>query len=316
MLRNSHGDLLVDNTILSAFSTCSTRAMVLYGYDLEPVGNENMPAKAGQAIHSALETYLVNGSLDMALDRFNAEYAGTEVPEGDRLEFGNVQRIIYHWMLDNPPASLPFEVIETELPFEIPLVPGINYVGRIDAIVRPRHSNKLLVLDHKATGRLDALFKRQFTLSSQMSGYVWAAQQIFAPKRISGIWINAIDVSVIPSSNRSCRKHPGEKYIDCGIRHLKHEMLGPYYRSPRELQGWYQDAVQLAEAWRDFTEAYGDDYRMIQSVPQEGRWQYQACVMCPVHEFCTTGRKPGALRSTMQKRQWTPLTETEDGENS
>ena len=67
----------------------------------------------------------------------------------------------------------------------------IEYGGIYDLLVE--FSGHLYVVDHKSTSVLGPMYFNQFKPNNQMTGYVWAAQQM-SSKKIDGAIINAIGV--------------------------------------------------------------------------------------------------------------------------
>ena len=66
----------------------------------------------------------------------------------------------------------------------------LAWSGRIDALV---HANGLArVCDHKTTSIMGDNFAQDFTLSNQVLGYVWAAQQLWPQHNVLGFVVNAL----------------------------------------------------------------------------------------------------------------------------
>ena len=262
--------LYVDNTTLSAFASCPTKAMVKYGYNKELADTVNMPAEAGIAIHKGLEHYLMGGTEDEAIAIFQEAYeelATSQVDVGDRLGYDNVRAVLLSWIERHAINDLPYRIQDAshvEIPFDLPLTQDgkIRYVGRIDAIVQRKDgANVWYVMDTKSTGMPDGKFRRQFIIGSQMTGYVWAARQLFGD-HIAGVFINVVHVASVPSSLGGCRTHK-TPYSECGFLHPKHELLPPFLRSEREVNDWLLDARVLATQWRQHLEWYGDDFNNL-----------------------------------------------------
>lgn len=302
----------VDNTTLSTFAQCTTKAMLLYGWHLDMLDHRANAAQAGVAVHQAMAMWFRGKSIETAREAFAAayqQYSLDHVADGDRLAWANIDKILTYWFTQHPLEHLPFWIDPdtVELPFTVPLSPdgSIYYTGRIDALVQPRHGNKWYVLDTKTTGQPGALFERQFPMSPQLSGYCWAMEHQLG-RRINGAWINQIHLDVVPSSTRTCKVH-AKPYADCGLLHQKHALLGPFTRSPGELRAWHADALVLARAWQEFVQAYPTS-QSVGALPQEGKWLHDACKFCQFFEFCQVGRPESQLTTHMVQRVWNPLT--------
>lgn len=288
------GILYVDNSTLSSFQTCPTKAMVSYGWNLVPTETSNAPAEAGTALHKAIEIHLAGGSLDECRQALHGAYYdfSLRIAHGDRLGFDNVQLVLESWIERNPLHELPYAIHGAdyiEMPFDLPFGEGVRYVGKLDALVHRHDGQALYVLDTKSTGNPDYKFRKQFNIGSQMTGYVWAADQMF-DEPIAGIFINVVHVGVVPTSNSKCKIHKGFTYSECGYMHPKHELIGPKFRSPRALASWEKDARALAQAWRKTYLRFIDNIDDIDELPQYGKWVYQACGLCDLHDFCRTDR--------------------------
>lgn len=72
---------------------------------------------------------------------------------------------------------LTWDVIATELTFEVPLTEDVVYTGTIDLIVRDRGDNKIYFLDHKTTTSID-MYDKNSDMDRQISRYWWALQKI------------------------------------------------------------------------------------------------------------------------------------------
>lgn len=104
----------------------------------------------------------------------------------------------------NPAIEVPFAVPLGELEINGPLLvrnPAgdiaekefstlkIIWTGRIDLIIK-REGN-IFLMDHKTTSMMGPQYFKEFDLSSQVYGYVWAASKLLNT-RISGFLVNAL----------------------------------------------------------------------------------------------------------------------------
>lgn len=308
------GKLHVDNSILSALATCETQAMMKYGYSLIPPDASVAPLRAGTAVHKALEVHFTGGNMAQvlhALDEHYAEWAKANVKDDDRLSFENVREIVKSWIWHHPLVQLPYNVKYAngqpmaELPFSYPLVDDIFFVGAIDLVGTRVDGEGVLLIDTKSTGRVDQMFLDGFHLSSQMSGYAWALEQML-DRPISAIYINVVDMRTVPNSpTRKCREHK-VTYNECGYAHMKHQLAGPYYRSAHMLKRWYKNAVRLAKQWKALLDKNADDVHNIGRVAQSGMFRYQVCNRCEYSNFCRTGRKVDATDQLFTFAPWHP----------
>lgn len=307
------GKLYVDNSILSTLATCETQAMMRYGYSLAPGETSRAPLQAGSAVHKALEAHFVGDTLWVCLDILEREYAAwarANVPEGDRLAYDNVREVVKSWIYHHPLERLPYQVMidvdgtpMAERKFAYPLAPGIDFVGAIDLVGTRTDGQGVILIDTKTTGRVDQMFLEGFHLSSQMSGYAWALEQMLG-RPITSIYINVVDMRLVPSSpTRKCRDHK-TVYAECGYLHMNHQLAGPYYRSEALLKRWHKNAVRLAKQWKTLLDNNADETYNIGRVAQSGMFRYQVCNRCEFSNFCRTGRKVD--QSNLVPEVWYP----------
>lgn len=310
------GILYVDNSTLCSFSMCELQATIRYGLNLKPDSGDNAPAKAGTAIHAAIEAHYLGASKEEALQHLHEQYydyALLNIDASDRLGYDNVRAVADSWITRYPLSELPYVPSKDhiEVPFRLPLLDdgSIVYVGRIDALVQSHNGRTWYVLDTKSTGRLDEKFKKGFNLAPQFSGYIWAAQQLWNLP-VDSFFVNAVDVSLVPGSTRQCGTHR-TKYNQCGYLHLKHQLIGPIKRLPEQIDDWLYSARQQALKWKkqlDKVAKYGDG--VIALTPATGEFTYQACALCDYHKFCCTGRN--LKNSNFVYEEWIPSDLAED----
>lgn len=304
------GILYVDNSTLMSFAECETKAMMQYGYNLRPVDDLMAPARAGTAVHAALEVHYNGGTLGEAMNALYDsyyEFATTHIEAGDRLAYDNVVKIVESWIQSYPLDSLPYRIFEDgpsiEAAFDVPLTEGIRFVGRFDAIGTRTDGRGLYLIDTKSSGQLGSLFQRQFYLSTQLSGYWYALEQLgYQP---TAAYINALDMRIMPSSNRKCTLHKSP-YRDCGFLHMKHGLLGPFHRTHAQISTWLCNAIRIAFAWKVHLDLYGASVYDIKEVAQSGMFRYQMCERCGLFDFCRQGRPVDNADIAFRHDEWRP----------
>lgn len=304
------GVLYVDNSILSTYATCPLKAMISYGLDRRPVGPENPNLKMGKAIHTALEYYFTKSPPQTCLNILKAEYedwAKQNIFDNKRLSWQNIENVFKSWMNKYPQNKLPFRVAleNVEIAVDVPLNKegDIIFTGRIDMLAHARYGESMFAVDHKCTGTLDARKKKEYSMTSQMSGYLWALREM--GKDISGIYINAVHVGVVPTSERKCKTHK-VYYEECGFLHMNHELMGPYHRSDDDLNEWHQDALLLAQEWKSALDYVDGDITKINDLQQRGKWIYQGCVNCDWYDYCKSGKPNHWINEQTVIDPWKP----------
>jgi hypothetical protein len=303
------GLVVVSGSTLKDATTC-TLADVLRHALKRTVPDENGKRTCGSAVHVGMAEFLKAspqdaGSSEIALEVFDDTYKDWSdahcLPEewiGDdgasRLSpnprrWENVRVILSEWF--DAHQTLDYEAVpgSVESDFSLELAEGYIYRGRFDALVR--RGGKLWVLDTKTTGKLDGNFWRSFVLDATLTGYVWAAEQLFK-EPVAGVIIEGIQIKEIPRSNTMCRKpySHGMTYAECGHLHCKWE-THDFARSPHEVSQWYRGAITHAkthETWMKFMR--DADQFAIDCTPTEGAFQYRTCTYCDFFKFCEAGR--------------------------
>lgn len=333
-----NGSVYVDNTTLRSVQRCESEAALRHvlGFTVQ---EEAHALECGTATHEAMADYFRGWPASYALKHYELLYRGYSEDNlldhlGHRLSYTNTSKILEEWFTLHPLHSFSFSVNPklVEVGFEIPLsdecvcghseadhrdqgcryrgackcpcyAPAFIMWGRLDAVVQSDHDGALYVLDHKTTGRIQPYWTDKFRNDSQMSGYVWAAQKTLG-MTVSGVYINAIEFSKLPSDPvRKCREH-GVVYAECGIHHMKSQLL-IYTRSPEQLEEWRQTAIKLARQYRTLLQTIPDLQSALTETRMEGTFT-DACGFCSFNKFCQANR-PAQYADTMLVHQpWRP----------
>lgn len=312
--------LYLDNSTLEIVSKCET-ATILGAYHELSSAEESAPLVAGTAIHEVLAKHFSGFPAQECLSALDSyRELGLQESLSSRLSFENVEKIMTYWLFNNPVSEFPF----------VPLIEGIEkplcaflfhdessdtdiyLVGMLDLPARKRLNNKMVVVDHKSTGLVNERFRAKFTLGSQVDSYLWLANQVFPDEHIEEMYINAIELSPVPNSNRKCVRH-GVMYTECGDLHPNHQLLGPFRRTKEQLDGWYYSAVELARAYllsTNIAKAFGDGVQNVQFsiFDQRGRFN-GACQFCTFQAFCRMSRPTHMIESLLVHHPWRSLLE-------
>ena len=129
---------------------------------------------------------------------------------------------------------------------------------------------------------------RQWTAHSQLTGYIWAARKYLPQHNVYGALINVLEVPKLPSSENKCRTH-GVPYSQCGRYHAKSELLGPFMRTPYQIERWHLTAIMLAKRLKALTKV---PLSHIHTLPMEGYFTggCGAYGGCEFLNFCQAGR--------------------------
>jgi len=274
-----------------------------------------MHALGGQAFHAACREHLQGQSVAKSMAAFDTIYkdwAQLHVSVEDRMNWANVSAITKRFMEAHAVEGQavkewPFTIERVEIPFEILLtkVDGVEvlFVGRIDVLAK--YLGYYVIVDHKTTGFLNDQWRQQWSMDGQMTGYCWAASQLFGP--VIGAFINGVQFSKLPDSDKRCSDH-GMKYRECKLAHAKWELVGLLERNAAMIENWHADAVSMATTLYKMASTIGDDLdTYIEGLAQEGVWTGE-CRWCEFRKpACEIGRAPGVVRAALEFAPWNPL---------
>lgn len=309
--------LYIDNSTLKAVARCDMEAIMRYGLDYTSV-EEQAVLKSGTAGHECLAVYFRTGDKDAALamlDLLYKDWADANVLEaGHRLTHVNVRRICELWMEKHPINALPFRIPSAafiEVGFQYPLDEhgDIIFTGRMDIVVQDGDGDTA-PCDNKFTWKIDARWLRAFRNDSQMTGYMWAASQHTGQPLLKA-YVNAIELSKLPSSNRTCKDH-AVPYSECQEFHINHKVV-LINRAPDQLVSWRRTALQLAKKFIMLQERFGD-ISLVHKINQQGMF-HGACTYCTFHSFCASNRPAHMVDQLYTKEKWNPLAYATGGSN-
>lgn len=200
-----------DNSILSTHQRCPRRALYEYYLD-RAVTAKNWPIQFGTAYHRFREildeVYLQNvvrgdaelsDIADQAFDlaweaALRVEGGFEDPPDENRKSYLHEARLrqtcemaFKRWQEEK--ATDRVEVLQAEQAFELELPNGEMYTGRMDQIIE--WNGDIWVRDFKTTSRMGRTYADNFEPNNQMTGYVWAAQEL-SGQSVDGVWIEVV----------------------------------------------------------------------------------------------------------------------------
>lgn len=314
---NPDGKFVLDNSALSAYYGCTTAGWLRYIQGLT-ADTASAPLRAGSACHKAREVfYRCGNDIELALSFFDESYkdwASTTVAGDDRLSYTNVYAIVQEYLRSLEPLdngrfkgsllAYPDPLNQIEIADLLPLDEAENiwFAFRLDGFATYNHG--FAIEEFKTTKKIDVTWKSKWKLSSQITGYLWAARQLFAGP-VLGAFVQGLELSQLPSDpSRKCSKH-GQKYSECRLLHAKWETVGLLERSDALIEGWKADALDGARKMRDLL----DKAPTLESAPllaQEGTFN-NSCQWCQYLGMCETGRQPHLIAANFKVERWSPF---------
>lgn len=163
---------LLTHSRMACFRTCPRAHYIRYELGLRP-DRDDLPRRVGSAFHKALD-------LAAKGEEVSAAVLGLDDPYESALVAAMFNGHGYRW------GSEPFDVVASEIAFELPLVnpdtgaptPVWRIAGRIDSIIR-LPDGRLALLEYKTTSRdfsPGADYWQRLHLDQQLSMYVIAAR--------------------------------------------------------------------------------------------------------------------------------------------
>jgi hypothetical protein len=235
----------ISNNSSSVARSCWKKYYWRYEEKLTPI-KQSSALTLGKAIHEAFDLFYKGLSQAEILSRlkhsFDEEIRALPPEEQEYLTISKFTALgmFAHF----PYFNTKFEEIHSEEDFKLKLMRGVNFVGRIDGLVKK--DGKWWLRELKTTSQNQRQFNQRISTSSQGTAYVWAMNQLGYD--VKGIMYDFIKKPLL-------RKRVCEDQFEFGSR-----IVGDYrkkkdfyygqifsYRNEQELKMWYEDACSLAE---------------------------------------------------------------------
>jgi len=158
----------------------------------------------GGAIGKALDSWYVDKDVDKAVAVFKKEFV--EDPEDAKRT-----HVMGEWILRNYHQQYqdqPWELLHTEMTFEIPLPNGNTHVCKVDKVIKETMTKRVWGVDHKTTSQLGPTFFNMAEPNMQFTGYAYGlVQKGYNP---AGMYVDAILVAkgLLPGPTKSAYLTP------------------------------------------------------------------------------------------------------------
>lgn len=297
----------INNSALSLFSTCETKAWIRWGQEKVMAQAEAPgPMQVGSVLHAQFKHWMEGGTYDDAtFDAAWQEHMGDILPNKERLYKENVQKVLLAWHAKQELASRRLTMLQPEHELVVPLgqVRGeeIVFYGTADGIIE--WNDYPYLLEHKTTGMMTAAWCASWEMKSQLQGYMWALREL--GHTVRGAFINALEVRKLPPWDGNMQKKCGThklKYAECQPAHVKTEWIGPLTWSDARLDTWRENALSIADRLLDMKRPF------VEALPlMDGQFKWPGCEMCSYRRWCQAGRPLENLDSMMIHESWKML---------
>ena len=190
----------VDNFALTNFQTCPAKyeLRIKQGWTTR---RRSSALSFGGGFHEGLAVWYKTYDLAQALTAIVEKWDDTVSVDDYRTKEKAVQ-VMIEYVKHYPQENFKVVGIESGAPMiEIPFVldtgmvcedgDPIEYGGIFDGLVD--FNGQLWVFEHKTTSQLGSYYFNQFKPNNQVTGYIWAAEQL-SGRKVQGAIINAIGV--------------------------------------------------------------------------------------------------------------------------
>ena len=155
-------------------------------------------------------------------------------------------------------------ILLNETPYEIAASDGFRYGGKMDLLVM--WQGKAWVMDHKTTSRFGSDYFDQFVLSSQMAGYIWAAQMLHG-ETVAGVIINCIVTHKVPKPIADQTHRQAIMYSPERIEEWRRSQIYDYHTIHQAIEADY-----FPPRWDNCINKYGKCAAFeVCKVPQKNR---------------------------------------------
>ena len=307
---------VIDNTMLTAWRRCPQYFFRRYIQGLQPKEGISIDLHFGQCVaagmQKARECYYLYGDVEDAKSYGIAtarERWDSQKPDGERsgkTERGLISALGHMWNVwpleaYKPAPGLAGAGIEFAFEISVPVThpedpyQQLKFGGRCDFVCQDSDGD-IVIIDEKTSGNLSDAWMTQWAIDPQVTGYVWALQQILPHANVSA-QVHGISVYGL--------KRSGE----IRVNHVNANV----FRTKYQIDVWYnqmlRDLVDMRTQWYHWT-AYEKD----------SAWSYHlgnACTAygrpCEFMGLCNSSN-PKRLLDQFDVKLWKP-TESEQNDN-
>lgn len=278
------------------FQTCQQHFQFTYRFlhpDAEPWDRGLQPTLKGPALamgtayHFACETFDLTGSADKGFaalrEAWDKEVESCDnLREDEEMNIAKLEKMFTGFLVAFNTEYL--EQVASEQAFDLPLDDprggsSIMYGGAIDRIVRA-YRGIVCVLERKTTGADQGSYFGQYQLHRGLTGYVWAARQLYPEANVQGIILEACGK---PRKKPRCVVVPGAE-ADC--------LTEPWYRRELYIRTQSQIDVWAAEECaiqRGIARCDSGEEPWIRNTHHCTSWMGFRTIPCDYRAVCTSG---------------------------
>lgn len=334
---------LLTHSSVAAFKACERRYQFRYELGLEPA-RDKQALRLGDRFHAGLDEIFTTLDMNSAALRVSEMYRNIPAWVTD-LEAWDVERetclaLLAGWYARyvDPKADLSYEVLGSELLFELPLrnpvtgrsTPRWRRAGKIDRVLRENSGGRVVIMEHKTTSETitpDSDYLMRLRIDPQVSQYLTAARELGF--KVEGIVYDIIrkpsirpkaptkiDLTALYSTGRYCgvELSPDELARASSDRETAAMFGARLVSDMAERPEFYFTRIEVARLEDDLTRFALESWQTQQRIAQASRSRVflsnpSACLLpyrCAYADLCFAGIHPEAISTPPDGYRYAP----------
>jgi hypothetical protein len=241
--------LEISNSSLNLYRLCPKRYYWHYIEDLTP-RKTHAGLILGTTIHKAFDLYYKGSDMKSIVAYIDKTYKDTmaTLPPEDQEQCYIDSKTAMGMFLNFPFNQMVFDKIESEREFRLPIMKGIEYVGRIDGKVEEKGHKWIREL--KTTGEVRSMFENRASVSSQATGYTWAMTVVDKEPIVGVLYDGIRKPRLIKKVSEDMYEFGQRVYLDYCDEKKKESYFYRYptYRTTTDVELWLEDTKSVAKS--------------------------------------------------------------------
>ena len=221
---------------ISSYQTCPRRFMLKYVYHLEPE-YKNPSLLFGIAIHAALEDWATK-DLDSVVERFIETLLEEEKDYEKKSDFQKDlirgKNLLYKYEEQWREADKTnYELLGSEIPFEVELANGFKFTGRIDRVVREKGNKNTYIIETKTTSYSSGAMAHSVAVGDQVTAYLFGARKTHPEWKVLAV---IPDVLYNRNNAYSCERFTPIMRTELNLKEFELQIIGQLLEISQKVQ--------------------------------------------------------------------------------